>query len=276
MRFISLTKFVVILVCFSANIYAQAGITASPPKVYFKLAENSTSIQNVSVSNPLNKDLEVGVSLGDWNYDSLGTNSLFDPGTLKISCASWIKVLPGSYFTLLPGERKDLSIELSVPADVDKNIPVRTAMVYFTQLNPSDSKNKSGAAIRVSVKMGIKIYHSFPQTEKRGLEVLDFKDVQPKILSNTERSPGILQLNVENTGNIWTEGKIQWELLNTQTGEKTKLTEQAFFSLPGDKTILTKELPVDLKKGRYTATAVINFGKKDELKLVELEFELEK
>jgi hypothetical protein len=35
---------------------------------------------------------------------------------------------------------------------------------------------------------------------------------------------------------------------------------------------MREALPKDLKKGKYTATAVINYGNKDELKVVELEF----
>ena len=270
MRFYSLSVLFVLLCSYNACCFAQAGITASPSKLYYHVAPGASGIQSVTISNPLSRDLEVGVSLGDWKYDLLGTNSLHDPGTLETSCTDWIKVLPGSYFTLLPNERKELSIELTVPSTADKTIPVHTAMLYFTQLNPNESKSTSGAAIKVSVRMGVKIYHSFSETDKRDIEITDFRDKQD---AKNLTSPGFLELAMENTGQLWLDGKIKWELFNAQNGEKVKMDDLDFLMLPGDKRTLTKELPKNLSKGRYSATAIVNYGNRDELKMVELEFE---
>jgi hypothetical protein len=149
----------------------------------------------------------------------------------------------------------------TVPSNADTSVPVHTALLFLTQLNPGDAKAENGSAIKVSVRMGVKLYHSFSATEERNIEINDFKD-----------SKGSLELLLENTGKIWLEGKIKWELLNTQSGEKSKIPEQDFYSLPGDKRIIKQNLPPNLKKGTYTATALINYGNKDELKVVELEF----
>lgn len=141
-------------------------------------------------------------------------------------------------------------------------------MIFLTQLNPGDAKAENGASIKVSVRMGVKLYHSFSNTELRDMEVLSFSDVKP------EKEPGtFLELGVGNTGKIWVEGKVKWELLNMQTGEKKKLADTEFYSLPGDKRIFRKQLPEGLTKGSYTATAVINYGNRDELKVAELEFQ---
>jgi hypothetical protein len=249
------------------KVSAQAGMTVSPGKMYFKLAAGTSGTQRIVVSNPNNKELEVGVSISDWNYDSLGNNLTYDAGTLATSCADWVQVMPGSYFTLQPGEKRELNVVFNVPANADKNIPVHNAMIFLTQLNPGDAKAGDGTAIKVTVRMGIKLYHSFVQTEERDIDVVNLKDV-----ADTGDNPGFLELALKNTGKTWLEGKIKWELLNTQTGEKRKLEDQDIYSLPGDVRIMREALPKDLKKGKYTATAVINYGNKDELKVVELEF----
>jgi hypothetical protein len=119
--------------------------------------------------------------------------------------------------------------------------------------------------------MGIKIYHSFTQAAERDIEVLNFIDVLPA--KDDKVSGGYLELKLHNTGKQWLEGKVKWEILNTQTGEKKKLDEQEIFSLPGDQRLVRQTLPPNLTKGKYTATAIINYGDKDELKLVELEFQ---
>ncbi len=246
-------------------------MTVSPGKLYFKLPPGSTAVQKIIVSNPNKKELEIGVSLNDWDYDSLGNNQTYDAGTLKISAADWVQVMPGSYFTLQPGEKRELDVIFNVPANANPDTPVHTAMLFLTQLNPGDAKAANGASIKVSVRMGVKIYHSFSQAEERDIEVVNFTDILPA--AGDKEGSGFLELNLQNTGKMWLEGKIKWEILNTKTGDKKKLDEQVIFSIPGDKRIIRQALPADLGKGTYTATAIINYGNKDELKLVELEFE---
>ncbi|WP_316820449.1 hypothetical protein [Pedobacter gandavensis] len=260
---------IIFIILFCNQTFGQAGMTLSPGKLYFKLPPGATTTRKIMVSNPIDKEIEVGVSMSDWDYDLYGNNQTYEPGSLKNSCANWLQVLPGSYFTLRPGEQRELDVVLKVPADANTTIPVHTAMVFLTQLNPGDSKTASGAQIKVSVRMGVKIYHSFIQNEEKSLEVLNFTD---KLDSTQKELPGILVLEVENNGKIWLDSKIKWEMLNMQTGEKKKLEELEFFTLPGDKRIIQQKLPSDLKKGRYNATAIINYGNKDELKVVELEF----
>jgi len=253
------------------SLMAQAGMTVSPGKLYFKLLAGTGETQKIVVSNPNTKDLEVGISMNDWEYDSLGNNQTYDAGTLKTSAADWIKVMPGSYFTLKPGEKRTLDVVFNVPADANQEIPVHTAMMFLTQLNPGDGRAADGTSIKVSVRMGIKVYHSFSQSDIRDIEVLDFTDILPQ--KGDETGSGFLELKLNNTGKQWLEGKVKWEILNTQTGEKKKLSDQEIYSLPGDHRIIRQILPPKLAKGSYTATAIINYGDKDELKLVELEFQ---
>ena len=249
--------------------FAQAGMTVSPGKVYFTLGAGASSTQKVIVSNPNSKDLEVGVSLNDWDYDKEGNNQTHEAGKLITSCANWVEILPGSYFTLQPGEQKELSVVFTVPANANTEIPVHTAMLFLTQLNPGDSKSQNGSPIKVSVRMGVKLYHAFTPNQERKMEVLNFIDKPDQ----NGKGPGFLELELQNSGKSWLESKIKWELLNTQTGEKQKLLDQESYSLPGDQRFVRQKLPVNLPKGRYNATAVINYGNKDELKIVELEFE---
>lgn len=260
----------------SAKGFAQAGITASPARLYFRQMPGSSAMQKINVSNPNNINIEVGISMGDWEYDSKGDNRLLDPGSLKTSCASWIKVLPGSYFTLMPTERKELFVELKVPDTLSSAVPVHTAMLYLTQLNPGNFSDANGASLRVSVRMGIKVYHSFSKDSERDIEITNFADKKLQRKNNATGnalSVSLLEINFENTGKIWVEGKIRWELFNQGTGEKRKLKDDEFLSLPGDKRIIQHDLPANLKSGKYSATAIINYGNKDELKIVELEFE---
>lgn len=256
-----------LLVCFHAD--AQ-GISAGPSRVYYHLQRSGSGSQRIRVDNPSNYPMEIGVSLGDWNYDSLGNNKMYEAATLQTSCAKWLQVLPGSYFTLQPGAQQWLTINMNVPADADTSVPVHTAMLYLTQLNASDSKVKNGAAIRVRVQMGIKIYHSFSETAKPGMEIANFQDTI--ITDKDKKSQHVLCLQLQNTGRRWAEGNIEWELLNEQNGKTIKLDGTGIYSLPGDNRYIIKPLPADMTKGKYSVTAIVNYGDKNDLKIAELEF----
>jgi P pilus assembly chaperone PapD len=261
-----------IIMGFSAqSIYAQAGITVNTGKLYFKFPPGSNATQKLRVQNPNNTPLEVGVSINDWKYDSIGNNQIHDAGTLKNSCADWIKILPSSYFTLRPNETKDLDIVLTAPANADTSVPVHTAMLYLTQLNPGKSTAANGAAIKVTVRMGVKIYHSFAVDGERDMEITGFKDIKTKPAAIRTDA---LELKVKNTGKMWIDGNVKIELLNTQTGKKIKLDPFDFYSLPGDVIYLRPKLPANIPSGVYTATALVNYGDRDELKVAELDFAL--
>lgn len=253
---------------FTLSLFAQVGISVNPSKVYYRIPPGGSGSQNISISNPNDREIEVGIFTGDWDYDEYGNNRMHDAGTLKSSCSSWYQILPGSYFKLGPHETRDITVVLKVPSVADTLIPVHTSMLYVTQLNPGATRTKEGASIVVTVRMGIKIYHSYEQTNERDIKVTGFSDIR-----GTPDTGGSLKLELDNTGKIWLEGKIKWELLDMSTGKSEQLEDNDFYCLPGDHRIIIHVLPKGLKKGRYLATAQISYGDKDELKIVELEFE---
>jgi hypothetical protein len=247
--------------------YGQ-GLASSPPRLYFMTPPKGSESRKLTAMNTGQTPLELGVSVGDWDYDRLGDNQLYDAGTLKTSVSDWIQIYPSSYLVLQPGERQDLEVSLNVPADADSSVSVRTAMILITQLNPADVKTTHGAAIQVSIRSGTKVYHSFFPEDTRDIEIMDFK----KSIPASEDIRTTLQLTISVTGKLWVEGNILTELLNMGSGEKTKLPDTQFYALPGNIRRIQLNLPPGLSAGRYTATALVSFGKKDEMKMAELEF----
>ncbi len=253
------------LIFFSLESFAQAGITASPSRLYF--SPGNKSEQTIVVVNPsADKNLEVGISLNDWKYDSLGNNVIYNSGELDNSCSKYIKILPAAFFTLSPGESKNVSISIAgVPEDA--NVPVRTAMLYLTQLNPGEGKAQNGAAIKVTVRMGVKIYYTAQSAATPDIEITNLVAQQQK---DTVKG---LRLSFDNTGKLWASGSIKFDFLNKATGKKYSAAASEFYSLPGDKRIFDCDLPKGLEKGKYTATAIVNFGTNDELKIAEIDFD---
>lgn len=251
-----------------SSVYGQAGISVSPGRLYYKLPGGGAGKQYVSVTNPTDKELEVGVSLSDWDYEASGNNRIAEPKSLATSCTDWIQILPSSYFILKPNETKQIEVLFKVPSNADVSVPVHTAILFFTQLNPGKSTDQNGAAIQVTVRMGVKVYHSFVQ---KATPVLDFTDFTSYADENANK---IIELRIENQGTIWGDGKVKWELFNNSNGKKTNLTESEFYTLPKDIRIVKQVLPKDLPKGNYTVSAIMTFGENDIIKIAELEFSL--
>lgn len=254
-------------ICSSVACYGQVGLTASPIKLYFHLSAGESGTQIITVSNPTNSEVEVGVSFRDWNYNELGNNQISEAGTLKTSCADWIRVLPASYFVLQSNGQKKLKIEFNVPSEANQNIPVQTCLLFLTQLNPTDGGvDKSGAAILVTVRIGVKIYNSFYTKASAGLEIIDFNTFDNK------EGKRAIYITLENTGKIWVDGIIQWQLFNKGTGQKMELEKTGFYTLPGDKRRLQIALPADLKKGDYVLTAIVKYNEDGKIKVADLSF----
>lgn len=248
--------------------HAQAGISVSPGRVYYKLSPGASGTQSIMVTNPTDRELEVGVSFNDWEYEPSGNNKVADANTLPTSCTDWIQIQPASYFVLAPGESKKIDVLFKVPANADTTIPVHTGMIFFTQLNPGNAKDQHGAAIQVTVRMGVKVYHSFVQESE---PIMDFADFTSYTDDNNNK---VIEVRVENQGKIWADGNVKWELFNTSTGKKSSLPTTDFYTLPGNTRVIKQILPTTLEKGNYTISATLTYGENDVIKIAELEFSL--
>lgn len=252
--------------CGYATVKAQTGISISPPRIYYAIGPGQSQTEKVLVSNPsVDYTLELGVSFEDWAYNEFGDNLMYEPGTLSTSCAAWIAV-PEAYFSLAPGESKELDVQMTMPADYrNDTVPVHTAILYVTQLNPRDGVDQEGANIKIAVRTGIKLYQRMPGGNRPDLDITDFK------YDTADNERGLV-LFFDNISNTWADGRISLELLNQSTGTKTVLPDVTFYSMPGDRRQQYLALPNDLESARYIATAIVNYGDTNTVKIAELEF----
>ena len=208
--------------------------------------------------------MSLSITFGDWKYDEFGNNVMLPPDSLDFSCASWMSVDEGTYFTLDPGENREIELRMTVPVSVEENnSPINTAMVYITQMNAVDGVDADGAAIKVNVRQGIKVYQNDRNATNKLIEIVS--------LSFDNESEG-LQLGFNNSGDIWTNGTVNTSLFNQTTGEEILLEEMIFYTLPGDERKMFLPFERKLDKGEYIATIIIDYGDEIALEAAELEF----
>lgn len=254
-----------LLSCLGLNLYAQTGVSVSPPRLYFESGLGNSNTQKITVTNVSAKNsLDLAVSLGDWEYNEKGENMMSAANTLTNSCAGWVSVKKeDNYFTLAPGERKDIDVTITVPNTLPDQPLTHTAVLYVSQMNPVDDVDNKGANIKVSIRSGIKLFHKLLSAKNKKLEIADLAYTKTK---------STLDLTFNNLGDVWADGKIYTDLVNTKNGKKTSLDAIVFYTMPGNKREVSIALPAGLEKGKYTASVMIDYGDSDNLELGELNF----
>ncbi|TDQ73401.1 fimbrial biogenesis chaperone [Sphingobacterium yanglingense] len=262
--------FILLLSLFTIPLgYAQTGLTVGPPRIYFVADAGQNQTQYVDVTNP-SKDypLDLAVSFEDWAYSAIGDNVLSPKGSLKTSCADWLTVSE-PFFSLKPGETKRLQLQMSVPANKSYSdaLPVHTTMLFVTQLNPRVSEEREGANIRLAVRSGIKVYQRFNGRSRADLEISNLE------YHSVDSIGQYLELSFDTKGNTWMEGQLRTEFLNQDTGNRYKVDDIQFYSLPGDQRKQYILLPKELTAGNYLATTMLFYGEDNDVKIAEIEFD---
>lgn len=260
----------IVFITFFLSIYcihAQTGISVSPPRIYFESESGVSNTEKITVTNVSSKNtLDLAVSLGDWEYDEKGENMMYVAGTLPTSCASWITVKKeDAYFSLSPGERRDINITLTAPSN-SGNLAAHTAVLYVSQMNPVDDIDSKGANIKVSIRSGIKIFHKIPNAKSKKIEITNLK---------FDKEKNALTLFFENQSNIWVDGKVTADIINTANGKKIAADPIIFYTMPGNKRELQIPFAETPEKGSYTASVLLDYGDSENLEMGELNFNYE-
>lgn len=247
-----------------STVFSQVGISVSPPRVYYSLNPGETGSQKVLISNVSKEHLlNLSLSFGDWKYDHYGNNLMFPPDSLDNSCAGWMSVAEGMYMTLEPGENREVDLVMAVPAELDYNANVQTAMLFVTQMNPVDGMDAQGAAIKINVRQGIKIYRKGNASEIKKVEIENLA---------YDKETNSLLLLFSNGGNIWINGYVSASLFNQTNGKESNIEAMDFYTMPGDRRIMQIPLRQELEEGRYTATVMIDYGDRTTIEAAELQF----
>lgn len=165
--------------------------------------------------------------------------------------------------TLEPGESREVNLTMTVPTEMGREENVQTAMLFVTQMNPVDGVDTQGAAIRINVRQGIKIYRKGDAAEIRRVDIKN-------LVYNKEDK--MLELTFANDGNSWVNGWVDTSLFNRNTGKEMNLDTTDFYTMPGDLRIMAIPFKQELEKGEYTATVMIDYGDVTTIEAAELQF----
>ncbi len=206
------------------------------------------------VRNTGTDPIVVHISLHDWWRTPEGKFQILPAGSLERSCAPWI-VYSATTLELVPGEEVQVSVQVSVPEDVEGD---HWALLLVSEEPQSVEEQQAEEGLtsttRVVVTYAVKILqqdpvNAAPAAEIRGVELVS-------------QDPLTLQIRYANTGNCHITGQGVVELRDIFGETVRSYMVGPFPLLPGEERVVTIEdtKGEPLPEGLYYAIALFDFG----------------
>lgn len=277
-----------------SNSEPTSGISVTPSSLRFNAKPGGTSSKQVKITNDTKKPYKFQTGFSDFQMDRNGKPKGIKPSESKYTLSKWISVSP-SYFDLNPGESKTITVTVDVPNSDTANIAAWTILMIDQAIDraPLDA-NKGGKAISMGITpsfgFGVYIYQNPPNVKTTSVEIKNFvydDGKNAKVNKNTKDSkdmkdmkPSVpkkgLMMEVLNTGDGIGFCSSYVELTNKATGKQERLPIRQYTILPGFHRDFVYPLPDKIEPGNYSAVGILDFGSKESIEAMELEFTIPK
>lgn len=236
---------------------ARAGFVASPMELHLADAPGSRNNDTVTITNTGDDVLTMKLYLGDSRQLPQGIEEEVAPGSLNRSLVDWIS-LHNQVLELQPGESREVTLNLEVPADAEGSY---WSKLYMEETStPSSAKGgRDGRSYSVFMRqrVAVRIFE-----DVAGTGTLDATIRRVEATGVSEGRPQ-LSVRVENPGTLIARCKGHIELQDLQGAVLEELplgTRGEFWVFPGGVRELTAQVEHSLAPGTYTALAVVDFG----------------
>lgn len=247
---------ILICVC-TVSVYGQkkkSAISIGPATLNFNLEPGQTGTQTVYIYNKLDKPYSFTIDLSDWGLDTSGNDVYYSVGTIPRSCAQWVKI-DKKTVEVMGNSREAINVTMTVPDSATSDNGTRwTMMNIATNVEKKAPKGAGGIEVTVNknLAVGVRIYQTPKMTTAtKEIKMLAFNPLDD---STTYR------IESRNTGEVMLRCHYSIELSSQETGDKTIVGPVESLVLPGEERYVDLKIPASLKKGKYTAVALIEPG----------------
>lgn len=238
---------------------ARKAISIGPLTVNFKLDAGQSGKQVINFINNTNRRVAFNIEPGDWDRDSLGVDSYFGPNELPYSCSRWVS-LDKTYLEVMPKSKESVTLTMVLPDSADAANESKWSLLFIRSIAEKKAPQKLDGNITLQPKREVAIVARIFQTPpsanlKKEMKMLSFAKLEGR--KNTYR------ISSQNTGSVMLMCNYTLDITSVETGEKTSYAPDKVIVLPGRSRYMEFELPDTLKKGKYTAIAMINSEDED-------------
>ena len=226
-------------------------------------------------SNDTKKSNSFQVGFQDYGAGDDGTADVPVDKYSMYSLSKYMVVSP-TLIELKPRETKVINVTVDIPDGDSMAISMWTILTIDQVIDrekleiPNITQNAIGMGIKNTFGFGINVFQNPPNLIVNNVEIvaMNFNKKSPTSTNN-------IFMKAKNAGTGIGYCLYYLELTNLVTGKQTKLKVKQFAIFPGYSKTFNFDLPADIKKGPYSAMAVLDFGNKEELQTAELEFTVE-
>ena len=250
------------------------GVSVSPSRLRMNGKPGETVIETIKITNNTDVANSFSMNFFDFDMNGKGKSAFSEPGTGKYSLSKWASVSP-TFVELAPGERKEITWTISLP-DTDEGHRAAWSILMVEMASerkeldiqrPGDETIAFG--IVPTYAFGVFLYQNPPNVTNNQVDITSFG------ITPLEGHTGVMEFEVENSGNGISYCTAYIELTNLSTGSQDRLPVKHFTILPELIRDFKFNLPHTLEPGRYSAVGVLDFGSTEEIQAAELEFEIE-
>ena len=218
----------------------------------------------ITVKNDSNEPQEVKAYQTDYMFFRDGTNTYPEPGTVPRSNAKWVAFSP-TFATIPPQSTVTINFSVTVPSDSPERKMVGSywSMLMIEGIAKGSAESaaqtdpkKAQMGIRQTIRYGIQIATHIAQTGTKQINFVDSKVV------TRDDGKRFLQVDIENTGDVWIRPDTYVELFDANGASKGKFPGVRYRLYPGTSVRQMIDL-TSVSAGAYKALVVVDAGGDD-------------
>jgi P pilus assembly chaperone PapD len=230
---------------------AEVSISVSPIRVEHLVKQGEKGTDTISVTNDGTAPARLKVSVEDWALTRDGNPMFIKVGKNPYSCAEWIRINPVD-FRVDPGQTREVRYTVTVPGGIEDG-GFRVAIIFETvpEVMPGEKAKRVYLKGRIATIVYEVVGKPIPQGHANSLKADLKKEGMDFILA------------LQNTGKVHfrTKGSIT---VKDSNGNKTfEVDIPDIPVLPESERDVKVSYDKSIPKGKYTATAVVDIGKKE-------------
>ena len=255
-------KFLFLVVMFSCifnflpSTASAVNLVINEGKIRLSIPPGSTKTGLIHIKNTSEETVAVRAYLDDWYYlpGGDGSKEFQTPGTLPLSCASWINFNPAE-FTIPPYGNQVVNYIVKVPQGASGG---HYAVLFFETLMAKPVPEE-GIGVGVAVRLGSLFYVEAEGSLKREMTIGNL---------SLERASGStpLKVNLElkNTGNVDITASGTFDLIDKTGMVYARGAFNDVYTFPNDTGTLSGEWNASIPAGNFDLVITLDLGKAQE------------
>jgi P pilus assembly chaperone PapD len=230
---------------------AEVSISVSPIRVEHLVKQGEKGTDTISVTNDGTAPTRLKVSIEDWALTRDGNPMFMKVGSNPYSCAEWIRINPVD-FRVDPGQTREVRYTVTVPEGIEDG-GYRVAILFETvpDVTPGEKAKRVYLKGRIATILYEVVGKPLPQGHSNGLKAELKKEGADFILA------------LQNTGKVHYRTKGSVTVKDSDGKKAFEVDIPDVPVLPESERDIKVTYDKPIPKGKYTAIAVVDIGKKE-------------